>query len=81
VSAGRRARASGPSRLSAAREAPEAQGTDKAITNAISTHVQAEQARRGNDESPPTLVIPRDHQGNDDGNRSNGKYQDYRDDT
>jgi hypothetical protein len=36
----------------------EAQGADKAITNAIDTHVQAEQARRGNDEDDPTGVLP-----------------------
>jgi hypothetical protein len=35
----------------------EAQGADKAITNAIDTHVQAEQARRGDDEDGPTGAL------------------------
>jgi len=35
----------------------EAQGADKAITNAIDTHVQAEQTRRGDDEDGPADVL------------------------
>ena len=35
----------------------EAQGTDKTITNAIDTHVDAEQARRGDDEDGPACVL------------------------
>ena len=35
----------------------EARGTDKTITNAIDTHVQAEQARRGDDEDSPSGVL------------------------
>ena len=35
----------------------EAQGADKAIASAIDTHVQAEQARRGDDEDGPTGVL------------------------
>jgi hypothetical protein len=35
----------------------EARGADKTITNAIDTHVQAEQARRGDDEDGPTGVL------------------------
>ncbi len=35
----------------------EAQGADKAITNAIDTHVKAEQAKRGDDEDGPTDVM------------------------
>ncbi len=35
----------------------EAQGAGKAITNAIDTDVQAEQARRGDDEDGPTGVL------------------------
>ena len=35
----------------------EAQGADKAITNAIDTHVQAEQTRRGDDEDGPAEVL------------------------
>ena len=34
-----------------------ARGADKTITAAIDTHVQAEQARRGNDEDGPTGVL------------------------
>ena len=34
----------------------EAHGADKAITNAIDTHVQAEQARRG--DGPTGVLIP-----------------------
>jgi hypothetical protein len=37
----------------------EAQGADKAITNAIDTHVQAEQAKRDDDEDGPTgMLVP-----------------------
>ncbi|HJZ28855.1 MAG TPA: hypothetical protein VJ370_21455 [Streptosporangiaceae bacterium] len=35
----------------------EAQGADKAITNAIDTHVQAEQTRRDDDEDGPADVL------------------------
>ena len=35
----------------------EAQGADKAITDAIDTHVQAEQTRRGDDEDGPAGVL------------------------
>ena len=35
----------------------EARGADKTITDAIDTHVQAEQARRGDDEDGPTGVL------------------------
>ena len=35
----------------------QAQGADKAITNAIDTHVQAEQTRRGDDEDGPADVL------------------------
>jgi hypothetical protein len=35
----------------------EAQGADKTITNAIDTHVQAEQAKRDDDEDGPTGVL------------------------
>jgi hypothetical protein len=35
----------------------EARGADTAITNAIDTHVQAEPARRGDDEDGPTGVL------------------------
>jgi hypothetical protein len=35
----------------------EARGADKTITDAIDTHVQAEQAKRGNDEDGPTGVL------------------------
>jgi integrase len=35
----------------------EAQGADKAITNAIDTHVQAEQAKRGGGEDGPTGIL------------------------
>jgi hypothetical protein len=35
----------------------EARGADTTITNAIDTHVQAEQARRGDDEDGPTGVL------------------------
>jgi hypothetical protein len=35
----------------------EAQGADKTITNAIDTHVDAEQARRGDDEDGPACVL------------------------
>jgi len=35
----------------------EARGADKAITNAIDTHVQAEQAKRDDDEDGPTGVL------------------------
>jgi hypothetical protein len=35
----------------------EACGADKTITNAIETHVQAEQARRGDDEDDPSGVL------------------------
>ena len=35
----------------------QAEGADTTITNAIDTHVQAEQARRGNDEDGPTGVM------------------------
>jgi hypothetical protein len=35
----------------------EARGADTAITNAVDTHVQAEQARRGDDEDGPTGVL------------------------
>ena len=35
----------------------EARGADTAITNTIDTHVQAEQARRGDDEDGPTGVL------------------------
>jgi integrase len=35
----------------------EAQGADKTITNAIDTHVQTEQAKRGDDEDGPTDVM------------------------
>jgi integrase len=35
----------------------EAQGADKAITNAIDTHVQAEQTRRADDEDGPADVL------------------------
>jgi hypothetical protein len=35
----------------------EAQGADRAITNAIDTHVQAEQTRRGDDEDGPADVL------------------------
>jgi hypothetical protein len=35
----------------------EAQDADTAITNVIDTHVQAEQARRGDDENGPTGVL------------------------
>jgi hypothetical protein len=39
----------------------EARGADTAITNAIDTHVQAEQARRGDDEDGPTgVLVPAD---------------------
>jgi integrase len=37
----------------------EAQGADKAITDAIDTHVQAEQTRRSDDEDgPPGVLVP-----------------------
>jgi hypothetical protein len=37
----------------------EAQGADKAITDAIDTHVQAEQMRRSDDEDgPPGVLVP-----------------------
>lgn len=35
----------------------EAQGADKAITEAIDTHVQAEQTRRSDDEDGPAAVL------------------------
>jgi hypothetical protein len=35
----------------------QAQGADKALTNAIDTHVQAEQTRRANDEDGPADVL------------------------
>ena len=35
----------------------QAHGADNVITNAIDTRVQAEQARRGNDEDDPTGVL------------------------
>jgi len=35
----------------------EAQGADKAITNAIDTHVRAEQTRRADDEDGPAEVL------------------------
>jgi hypothetical protein len=35
----------------------QAQGTDTAITNAIDTHVQAEQTRHGDNEDGPTSVL------------------------
>jgi len=35
----------------------QAQGADTVITNAIDTHVQAEQARHGNDEDGPTGAL------------------------
>ena len=35
----------------------EAQGADRAITTAIDSHVQADRARRGNDEDGPTGVM------------------------
>jgi integrase len=35
----------------------QAQGADTAITNAIDTHVQAEQTRRGDDEDGPTGAL------------------------
>jgi len=35
----------------------EAQGADKAITNAIDAHVQAEQTKRGGDEDGPSNVL------------------------
>jgi hypothetical protein len=35
----------------------EAQGADKAITNAIDTNVQAEQTRRADDEDGPAEVL------------------------
>ena len=34
-----------------------AQGADKAVTNAIDTHVQAEQLKHGDDEDGPTEVL------------------------
>ena len=35
----------------------QAQGADKAITNAIDTHVQAEQTRHADDEDGPADVL------------------------
>jgi integrase len=35
----------------------EAQGADKAITDAIDTHVQGEQAKRGDDDDGPAGVL------------------------
>jgi len=35
----------------------QAQGADTTITNAIDTHVQAEQTKRGDDEDGPTGVL------------------------
>jgi len=35
----------------------QARGADTAITNAIDTHVQAEQTKRGDDEDGPTGVL------------------------
>jgi hypothetical protein len=35
----------------------EARGADKAITDAIDTHVQAEQTERGDDEGGPTGAL------------------------
>jgi hypothetical protein len=35
----------------------QAQGADTAITNSIDTHLQAEQARRGDDEDGPSGVL------------------------
>jgi hypothetical protein len=36
----------------------EAQGADKAITNAIDTHVQGEQAKRGDEDGTSNVLIP-----------------------
>jgi hypothetical protein len=36
----------------------EAQGADKAITTAIDTHVQSEQAKRDDEDGPAGILIP-----------------------